>query len=160
MGERTTQAPRVRLATRIENAVDRHSVRVGAWLVRRTRGRIVRLWRRRALVLTTTGRKSGRPRTVVVQYFPDGRDMVVVAANSGMPTHPAWYLNLTARPEALVDVEGRRLRVRAEELSADEREAWWPRVLAAAPDYARYRERTDRTIPLLRLVPISGSPPR
>lgn len=150
----------MRLATRFENAVDRHSVRFGAWLLRRTHGRAVRLWRRRALVLTTTGRKSGRPRTVVVQYFPDGRDMVVVAANSGMPTHPAWYLNLTAHPEALVDVEGRRLRVRAEEMSADDREAWWPRILATAPDYARYRGRTDRVIPLLRLVPVSGSPPR
>jgi deazaflavin-dependent oxidoreductase (nitroreductase family) len=150
----------VRLATRIENAVDRHSVRFGAWLLRRTRGRVVRLWRRRALVLTTTGRRTGRPRTVVVQYFPDGDDMVVVAANSGMPTHPAWYLNLTADPEAQVDVEGRRLRVRAEEMAAEERESWWPRVLATAPDYARYRERTDRTIPLLRLVPVSTEPPR
>lgn len=102
--------------TRFENFVDRHSVRVGAWLLRRTRGRIVRLWGRRALVLTTTGRKTGTPRTVVVQYFPDGRDFVVVAANSGMPTHPAWYLNLTACPEASVEVDGRKLLVRAKEM--------------------------------------------
>jgi deazaflavin-dependent oxidoreductase (nitroreductase family) len=140
--------------TRWENAIDRHSVRLGAWLLRRTRGRIVRLWRRRALVLTTTGRRTGMPRTVVVQYFPDGRDFVVVAANSGMPTHPAWYLNLTAHPEARVEVEGRRLTVRASEMSAEEADGWWPRVLATAPDYARYRQRTDRRIPLLRLVPV------
>ena len=102
--------------TRFENFVDRHSVRVGAWLLRRTRGRIVRLWGRRALVLTTTGRRTGMPRTVVVQYFPDGRDFVVVAANSGMPSHPAWYLNLAACPEARVEVDGRQLAVRARDV--------------------------------------------
>jgi len=144
----------VRLTTRVENAIDRHSVRIGAWLLRRTRGQAVRLWRRRALVLTTTGRRSGQPRTVVVQYFTDGGDLVVVAANSGMPTHPAWYLNLTDHPKATVDVEGRTVRVRAEEMSPAEADAWWPRVLATAPDYARYRARTDRRIPLLRLVPV------
>ncbi|MGY1753394.1 nitroreductase/quinone reductase family protein [Blastococcus sp. SYSU D01042] len=143
------------LAARVENAVDRHSVRLGAWLLRRTRGRIVRLWRRRALVLTTRGRRSGLPRTVVVQYFPDGEDVVVVAANSGMPAHPAWYLNLIADPRATVELEGRTVQVRAVPMTAEEAAAWWPRVLAAAPDYARYRQRTDRRIPLLRLVPVT-----
>jgi deazaflavin-dependent oxidoreductase (nitroreductase family) len=143
---------RIGLRTRLEHAVDRHSVGVGAWLLRRTKGRIVRLWRRRALVLTVRGRKSGRPRTVVVQYFPDGEDLVVVAANSGLPTHPAWYLNLVAAGEARVEVEGRTLRVRARHLSPTEAEAFWPRVLRQAPDYARYRQRTDRVIPLLRLT--------
>ena len=143
--------------TRLENFVDRHSVRVGAWLLRRTRGRIVRLWRRRALVLTTTGRRTGMPRTVVVQYFPDGRDFVVVAANSGMPTHPAWYLNLTAHPEARVEVDGRRLAVRATEMHPEEAADWWPCVLATAPDYARYPQRTGRRIPLLRLIPVDDA---
>ena len=151
---RPTRTERPHLRTRIENAVDRHSVRLGAWLLRRTHGRFVRLWRRRALVLTTTGRKTGLPRTVVVQYFPEGRNMIVVAANSGMPTHPAWYLNLTDRPEARVEVDGRTLAVRAEELSADDAAAWWPRVLETAPDYARFPARTGRRLPLLRLVPL------
>ena len=155
MSRRSSKAsPRVGFATRLENTVDRHSVVLGAWLLRRTRGRIVRLWRRRALVLTTRGRRSGSPRTVVVQYFPDGDDMVVVAANSGMPTHPAWYLNLTADPRATVEVEGRTVPVRAVPMSPDEAAAWWPRVLETAPDYARYAERTDRRIPLVRLVPV------
>jgi F420H(2)-dependent quinone reductase len=149
-------AGRIDLRTRLEHAVDKHSVRIGAWLLRRTRGRIVRLWRRRALVLTVRGRKSGRPRTVVVQYFPDGDGLVVVAANSGLPTHPAWYLNLSAAGEAQVEVEGRTLRVRAQQLTPEEAEAFWPRVLHQAPDYARYRQRTDRVIPLLRLLPVEG----
>ncbi|MGZ4623125.1 MAG: nitroreductase/quinone reductase family protein [Blastococcus sp.] len=144
---------RIRRATRWEHAVDTHSIRVGAWLLRRTRGRLMRLWRRRALILTTVGRRTGQPRTVIVQYFPDGDDRVVVAANSGLPTHPAWYLNLVAHPHAQVEVDGRTIRVRAAELPADEAAVWWPRVLRAAPDYARFPERTDRTIPLLRLSP-------
>jgi deazaflavin-dependent oxidoreductase (nitroreductase family) len=150
---------RVDLRTRIEHAVDTHSVRFGAWLLRRTRGRIVRLWGRRALVLTTTGRRSGLQRTRNVQFLPDGENHVVVAANSGLPTHPAWYLNLTAAPRARVEVEGRTLEVRAEELTPGEAAAMWPRVLEKAPDYARYRERTDRVIPLVRLVPVTASPP-
>lgn len=140
-------------AARLENAVDRHSVRLGAWLLRRTHGRIVRLWRRRALVLTTRGRRSGLPRTVVVQYFPDGQDLVVVAANSGMPSDPAWYLNLTADPRATVEVDGRTRQVRAVPMTPEEAAAWWPHVLDAAPDYARYPKRTDRRLPLVRLVP-------
>jgi len=110
-------------------------------------------------VLTTRGRRTGLPRTVVVQYFPDGDEMLVVAANSGMPTHPAWYLNPSADPRATVEVEGRTLPVRAVPMKAGEAAAWWPRVLAAAPDYARYRERTGRSIPLLRPVPVVGRVP-
>ena len=150
---------RVGWATRLEHVIDRHSVRLGAWLLRRTRGRLMRLWHRRALVLTTRGRRSGLPRTVVVQYFPDGRDLVVVAANSGMPTHPAWYLNLTADPRATVEVEGRTVPVRAVPMTRDEATAWWPRVLETAPDYARFPERTDRPLPLLRLVPVDVESP-
>jgi deazaflavin-dependent oxidoreductase (nitroreductase family) len=76
-----------------------------------------------------------------------------VAANSGLPTHPAWYLNLLADPRAVVEVEGRTVPVRAVPMTREEAAAWWPRVLAAAPDYARYPRRTDRPIPLVRLVP-------
>lgn len=142
------------LKTRLEHVVDTRSVRFGVWLYRRTRGRAPHLWRRRALVLTATGRRSGVPRTVIVQFFPDGADLVVVAANSGLPTHPGWYFNLKAHPEARVEVEGRTLRVHAEELSPEEAAAFWPRVLETAPDYARYRQRTSRVIPLLRLTPV------
>lgn len=149
----------VGLPARLEHAVDKHSVGVAAWLLRRTKGRIVRLWRRRALVLTVPGRRSGRPRTVVVQYFPDGEDLVLVAANSGLPTHPGWYHNLAAAGEARVEVDGRTLRMRAEHLSREEAEAFWPQVLRQAPDYARYRQRTGRVIPLLRLKPIDRSAP-
>lgn len=147
------------LKTRIEHQVDTRSVRLGAWLYRLTRGRLSRLWHRRSLVLTATGRRSGLPRTVIVQFFPDGQDMVVVAANSGLPSHPGWYFNLMAHPEARVEVEGRTLQVLAKELSPAEAAAFWPRVLDAAPDYARYLRRTTRRIPLVRLVPLEPPAP-
>jgi F420H(2)-dependent quinone reductase len=108
-------------------------------------------------VLTTHGRKTGLPCTVPLQFSADGETMVVVAANSGLPTPPSWYLNLRADPHATVDVEGRTLRVRAEELSEEEAAAFWPRVLGPAPDYTRYLRWTSRRIPLLRLVPSRGA---
>jgi deazaflavin-dependent oxidoreductase (nitroreductase family) len=142
-----------RIKTRIEHEVDTTSVGVGAWLLRLTKGRIVRPWHRQALILTTSGRRSGLERTVPLQFFPDGDDMIVVAANSGLPSPPGWYFNLTANPRARVEVGDRTLEVRAEELTADEAAAFWPRVLQVAPDYARYQQRTSRRIALIRLVP-------
>jgi deazaflavin-dependent oxidoreductase (nitroreductase family) len=142
-----------RLKMRIEHAADTKGARVAAWLIRMARGRIGRLWGRRVLVLTTRGRRTGRQRTVPLQYFPDGHTFVVVAANSGLPAPPGWYFNLIAARRAIVDVEGRRLEVRAEELSDEEASAFWPTVLEVAPDYERYRTRTTRRIPLIRLIP-------
>jgi deazaflavin-dependent oxidoreductase (nitroreductase family) len=142
-----------RIRTRLEHEVDTRSARLGVGLLRLTNGRIARLWRRQALVLTTRGRRSGRERTVPLQYFPDGENLIVVAANSGLPSPPGWYFNLSADPRARVEVAGRTLAVRAEELSTQEAAAFWPHVLQVAPDYARYPRRTSRRIPLLRLVP-------
>jgi len=137
---------------RIQHDLDARFGRFGVWLYRVTRGRIVRPWGRRVLVLTTRGRRTGLARSVLLQYFPDGADRIVVAANSGRPTHPAWYHNLTATPAATVEVDGHRLLVRAVELTDAEAKQWWPRVVAIAPSYARIPERTTRRIPLIRLV--------
>jgi deazaflavin-dependent oxidoreductase (nitroreductase family) len=104
-------------------------------------------------VLTTRGRRTGLARSVLLQYFPDSTDRIVVAANSGRPTYPAWYHNLTATPEATVEVDGHTLRVRAVELTDAETKHWWPHVVAIAPSYAKIPERTTRAIPLIRLVP-------
>ena len=79
----------------------------------------------------------------------------MVASQGGAPKHPTWYFNLTADPRARVEVAGRTLQVRAEELAVDEAAAFWPRVLQKAPDYAKYPRRTSRRIPLIRLVPVT-----
>jgi deazaflavin-dependent oxidoreductase (nitroreductase family) len=140
----------------IHRGLDRRLSRLGVWAYRRTKGGITRPWKVDALVLTTRGRRSGRARPVLLQYFRDGDAMVLVAANDGGATHPGWYHNLVDRPDARVEVMGRAMAVRAEELPAAEAEAFWPRILARAPDYERYRRATDRRFPIIRLVPAAA----
>lgn len=143
-----------KLATRIEHEVDTRSVAIGVWLYRRTGGRITRLWHRRAIVLTTTGRRSGRSRTVLVQVFQDGPHLFVVAANSGLQRPPGWYFNLMAEPCLVAELEGHRLRLRAEALSETEAsDRWHKTVLVAAPDYEKYERRMGRIPPIFHLVP-------
>lgn len=87
-------------------------------------------WHRRVLILTARGRLSGLPRSVMLQFFPDGHNMVVVAANSGLPAYPDWYLNLKAHPDAHVEVDSKTKQVRAQLMPAEDAAAFWPCVLA------------------------------
>ncbi len=144
---------RERIWLTIHRGLDRWLSPLGVLVYRRTRGGIARPWHVDALLLTTRGRRPGRSRTVVLQYFPDRDAMVVAAANDGGTTHPGWYHNLHATPEAEVEVMGRSIPVRAEELPADEARAWWDRILARDPSYERYARATTRTFPIVRLVP-------
>lgn len=123
-------------------------------LYRLTGGRIVKLWKVNVLILTTRGRKTGKTRTVLLQFFRDGENMVIVAANSGRASHPGWFYNLKATSTVQVQVMDRTLQVHAEELSSNEAIAFWPRILHLAPTYERYLRATTRTIPLVRLVPV------
>ena len=117
----------------LEPRLDRALGSLGVRLYRLTRGGIARLVRVNVLVLTTRGRRSGRQRTVLLAYFPQGESFVVVAANGGLPHHPAWYLNLRASPTARVEVGDRTLDVAAEELSAAEATAFWPEIVRTLP---------------------------
>jgi deazaflavin-dependent oxidoreductase (nitroreductase family) len=141
----------------IHRSLDKWLTPLGVWVYRRTKGGITRPWKVDALVLTTRGRRSGRERTVVLQFFPDGDGMIVAAANDGGASHPGWYFNLTADPAARVEVMGRTIAVRAEELPSDEAAAWWQRILQRAPSYERYARATSRTFPIVRLSPV-GKP--
>jgi len=105
------------------------------------------------LLLSTTGRKSGRPWTTPLSYLRDGADLVVVASFGGSPTHPAWYLNLQAQPEALVQVGPRRMRVIAETATGSDRARLWPKVVEMYSGYEGYQKRTSREIPLVLLRP-------
>ena len=106
------------------------------------------------LLLTTTGRKSGKKRTSPLLYLEDGQDLVLVASNGGAPVHPAWWHNLRAYPEAIVEIGRRKLWVRAEKASPEEKERLWPRLVSMYSGYEAYRHRTDREIPvvILRLI--------
>ena len=107
-----------------------------------------------ALILTTVGARSGRPRTVPLGGFPDGDDAwLVVASAGGGRTHPAWFINMAHNPDQIwVEVGPRRLRVVATTLEAGEREAALRRIAAIAPRYAAYQQKTDRQIPVVRLL--------
>lgn len=105
------------------------------------------------LELTTTGRRTGRPRTVMLTspLQLDG-DLVVVASRGGDDTHPAWYLNLVADPRVQVSRDGGPpVPMRARVLTAEERAEHWPAVTASFGVYARYQHRTERVIPLVVL---------
>ena len=106
------------------------------------------------LLLTTRGRRSGRPHTVPLLYLPDGDNLVVIASWGGRPQHPHWYANLEADPQATVQVLGRRWKVTAEPMAVEERNRWWPRIVDAYDGYAVYQARTDRPIPVVRLRPV------
>lgn len=103
------------------------------------------------ILLRTIGRRSGKPHTVCLSYLPDGDSMVVVGSFGGSDHHPAWYHNLRANPEVIVQNKGRVFAATAEILMGAEREAVWETRIASAPRYAHYQERTKRQIPLIRL---------
>jgi deazaflavin-dependent oxidoreductase (nitroreductase family) len=106
-----------------------------------------------SLLLTTTGRRSGAPRTVALTYVADGRNFVVVASNGGADRHPAWWLNLQADPRATVQVGRDVLPVVASAATPAERARLWPLLTASNPFYTRYEELTTRAIPVVVLEP-------
>jgi deazaflavin-dependent oxidoreductase (nitroreductase family) len=121
---------------------------------RETDGEVGYLWNGApTLLLTTTGRRSGEPRTSALIFGRDGDDYLVVASQGGAPTHPNWYHNLTANPEAEIQVRGDRLAVRAHAASDDEKARLWPIVTEVWPNYDVYQTRTDRAIPVVVLSP-------
>lgn len=107
-----------------------------------------------ALVLRTIGRKSGEERRTPVGWFPgaDGSRLIVASA-AGAPGNPAWYYNLAAHPDILIDIDGKTLEVRAEQLHGAERTEAWERITTAAPRFAEYQVKTDRELPVIKLVP-------
>ena len=107
-----------------------------------------------ALILTTIGRKSGSERTTPVGWFPagDGNWLVVASAN-GAADNPAWYYNLAANPDkARIEVRGETVPVTAEQLHGSERQQAWEDIVKAAPSFAKYVDKTDRTIPIIKLT--------
>ena len=111
--------------------------------------------------LTTTGRKSGQPRSVMLTSpVQQGDTVVVVASRGGDDFHPAWFLNLRDHPDVEAKVGGKpKEPMRARVATPAEREALWPRVTATYKGYANYQTKTDREIPLVMLEPTGQTPP-
>jgi F420H(2)-dependent quinone reductase len=105
------------------------------------------------LLLTTTGRKTGKSRTTPLLYGEDAGRYVVVASVGGAPKHPAWYLNLGGDAAATIQVGGRKLSVRGETASPEERARLWTLMTRLYPGYDAYQAKTSREIPVVVLTP-------
>ena len=105
------------------------------------------------LLLTTTGRKSGKQRTTPVLFGQDAGRYVIVASVGGAPKHPAWYLNLRDRPDATIRVGSRTLAVHAETVPPEERARLWTLMTQLYRGYDDYQAKTSREIPLVLLTP-------
>lgn len=106
----------------------------------------------RLLLLTTTGAKSGQPRTTPLAYSMDGDRYVVVASKAGMPTNPDWYHNLLANPIVTVEVGSDTFQARASVVKDEpERERLYARHAEGRPGFIEYQKKTTRKIPVVRL---------
>ena len=109
------------------------------------------------LLLTTTGRKSGKLRTTPLSYLTDGPRYVIIGSFGGHRVHPAWFHNLRADPQVTVQVKKIRTPMTARVATPEERKILWSRLDGVAPHYRRYQARTSREVPLVFLEPTSGS---
>ena len=102
------------------------------------------------IVVTTRGRRSGTLRKSPVMRVEHGGEYALVASKGGAPSHPEWYHNLVADPEAVTIQDGPEpFDARVREVTGEERRQWWERAVAAYPPYAEYQEKTERRIPVL-----------
>ncbi len=126
-------------------------------IYRLTRGRLLgRVAGMPVLLLTTTGRRSGRPRTTPLTYFESGSDLVIVASNGGEDRPPAWWLNLRDDPRAMVTIGTQTEQVTARAANDDEYASLWPTITSTHAGYAAYARRTTRPIPVMLLSGTGG----
>ncbi|GAA3536120.1 hypothetical protein AFL01nite_08520 [Aeromicrobium flavum] len=140
-GRKSTSNPLLRLVNRVV-----------VWRARKTGS--VTMGPMKVLVLNTTGAKTGEKRETPVGWFPgENGSWLVVASANGAVRNPAWFHNLAAHPDDVtIEVDGRSVPVMAEQLHGAEREAALASIIASAPQFAGYEQKTDRAIPVVRLT--------
>ena len=106
-----------------------------------------------ALLLTATGRRTGKQRPLPLIYKKIGDSFVIVASKAGMDQHPAWYENLLANPDCHIQVAKQHYDVRARTATGAEREDLWAQMVEVLPQYEEYQSRTERQIPVVVLDP-------
>jgi deazaflavin-dependent oxidoreductase (nitroreductase family) len=126
---------------------------VHRWLYRVTGGRIGArgVGGMQMLLLTTTGRKSGQARTTPLLFVPDDERAIVIASNAGDDRDPAWWLNLKEWPEAVVQIGRDRFMARARQAEGAEAKALFEKLVSSHANFANYRKRTTRDIPIVVL---------
>lgn len=101
------------------------------------------------VIVTTRGNKTGKLRKTPLMRVEHGGEYALVASKGGAPSHPVWYYNLKANPQAVTLQDGAQpFDVNVREVSGDEREQWWQRAIEAYPPYAQYQDKTTRQIPV------------
>ncbi len=140
---------------KVANVLVRWMTKANTWVFRATGGKIGSKFMRGAPVclITTTGRKTRRKRTVALIYLEDGDDLILVASKGGMPHHPQWYLNMESSADVEVEIGTTVTPMKARRASDEEKAAYWPKLLEIYPDYADYQARTPRNIPVMILSP-------
>ena len=138
---------------RIGTIVTRAMSSVNTWMLRRSKGRwgktLVGTGGAPVCLLTTTGVKSGQPRTIALLYLRDGENVVVVASMGGMSHNPQWYGNLVADPKVTVEIGGEKHAMTARTATPEEKARLWPMLVDMYGGYADYQARTDRQIPVI-----------
>jgi deazaflavin-dependent oxidoreductase (nitroreductase family) len=144
------------------------SSRPGAWLFSRTihhidplllrlsAGRLSTAQGFPVLLLTTTGAKTGRLRTLPLLYVAHGDGVAIIASRFGNRHHPGWYHNLRANPRATVEIKGKSRECTARPATEAERAEIWARAVVVYPGYERYKERAGRQIPIMVLTPVES----
>ncbi len=108
------------------------------------------------LLLTTTGAKSGQPRTTPLVYLPDGDRWVIIASKGGAPQNPGWYHNLIAHPDVTIEVGTETIPVTAREIRGTERDRLYAEQARLRPAFAEYQAKTSRKIPVIALERRNG----
>jgi len=127
--------------------------RIDRPLLRLTGGRLSFAYGYPVLLLTTTGAKSGKRRTVPLLYIRRGADLAIIGTRFGSTHHPGWYYNLREDSDATVEIRGEKTRYTAREATEEERADAWARAVRMYSGYARYEPRAQRRIPVMILTP-------
>ena len=106
------------------------------------------------LVLKTTGRKTGQPRSVSLVYIKSGSSFVISASNAGRDKHPGWFFNLRSNPQVTVRIKDQQIEAVAEVADSERRNQLWEQLVKASPMFARYPKLTSREIPMVLLHPV------
>jgi deazaflavin-dependent oxidoreductase (nitroreductase family) len=142
----TVRAKLLTVVTRVDGAIYRLS---GG----RLRGKMQDL---PVLVLHHVGRKSGKARATPLLYLEEGEDILIVASRGGSDEPPAWQFNLLAMPETMIEIKGKKRRVKPRVASAEEKAAYWPKLTKGYTFFDDYQARTDRDIPVIVLTPVAA----
>ena len=106
------------------------------------------------LLLTTTGRKTGKQRTLPLVYIMDGSAYVITASAGGADKHPGWFFNIRSNPQATIQVKDKHIPVTAEIAGPEKKPELWARLVEGAPSFAGYQKRASREIPMVILHPV------